>query len=306
MFKPSPPASPSPTPRSHTSHSRQSSLTSPGQQTIQFADEERDRIRAEESLRHQLEGFTLQDLDYDEYDDYSLEYGRNDYGYTPSKGSEGHPTGDTPLKGIVNGSTPAPTTSSRALLSKELDRLISNKPANPSPFNPSRFGGSTYDEPNHNRTLDSARLPDLTGLTYATASPDKGSTHKLLSSKRTRLGREDEQVILTSINNLEHKLSTLNAENVQSKQRAQELGEELISARREVARARANSTQEIEQHWQAKYKALADEKRGGCVVSIVTDLLTLSSTRGNGKDIAELSGQPQIRSQRSSQSDRRI
>ncbi|TIA89221.1 hypothetical protein E3P99_02187 [Wallemia hederae] len=262
MYKPSPPASPSPTPRSHTSHSRQSSLTSPGQQTIQFGDEERDRIRAEQSLRHQLEGFTLQDVDYDEYDEYSLEFGRNDYGYTPSKGSEGHPTGDTPLKGMMNGSTPAPPSSSRALLSKELDRLIGNKPVNPSPFNPSRFGGTTYEEPQLNHlNHSSARLPDLTGLTYATASPEKGSTHKLLSSKRTRLGREDENVILSSISNLEHKLSTLNAENAQSRQRVADLEDELIEARREVARARASSSQEVEEHWQAKYKALADEKR---------------------------------------------
>lgn len=261
MYKSSPPASPSPTPRSHTSHSRQSSISTPGQQTIQFADEERERRRAEECFNNQLEGFTLQDLDYDDYYDYSVEYGRNDYGYTPSKASEGHPTGSTPLKDIVNDGTPAPA-SSRALLSKELDRLISNKPVNPSPFNPSRFGGTTYEDTNHSRTLDGARLPDLTGLTYATASPDKGSTHKLLSSKRTRLGREDEQVILTSISNLEHKLNALNTENAQSKQRAQELENELIAAKREVARARANSAQEAEQEWQAKCKILADEKRG--------------------------------------------
>ncbi|TIC73697.1 2-oxoglutarate dehydrogenase, E1 component [Wallemia mellicola] len=255
---------------------RQSSISTPGQQTIQFADEERERRRAEECFNNQLEGFTLQDLDYDDYYDYSVEYGRNDYGYTPSKASEGHPTGSTPLKDIVNGSTPAPA-SSRALLSKELDRLISNKPVNPSPFNPSRFGGTTYEDTNHSRTLDGARLPDLTGLTYATASPDKGSTHKLLSSKRTRLGREDEQVILNSISNLEHKLNALNAENAQSKERAQELENELIVAKREVARARANSAQEAEQEWQAKCKILADEKRaleemGKTLRSIVENL----------------------------------
>ena len=256
------PPSPSPTPRSQTPHSRQSSLTSPiiNQPTIQVDEEERDR-RAEQSLMDQIGSFNLNNLDYVDYvdDDYSVEFGRNDFGYTPSKGSESHPTGNTPLK--FNQNLDIPQSSSRAMLTKELDKLISNKPIQPSPFNPSRFGGSNFDDRTMDRSIESARIPDMTGLTFTSNTPERfiGNRHKTVSSKRTKLGREDEEVILNSITNLEVKLNTLNDENLQSRKRVRELELELESARVEIMKAKTLKSNDLSE-WQEKFKNLLDEK----------------------------------------------